>query len=468
MVIPLFMLSHFCVRISVIINNGEVMIKQVLTNILAGVVAGIFIGGCASMPPCPVVVESGDSAAEKTISAEAESAEFHEPVGVLAVEDALSAALLRNPQLAAYSFGVRAAEARIMQSRALPNPGVVVGVSEYDRGGAGYDSAETSLTLGQLFELGGKRRWRMRVAEAKGELAGWDYEEIKLAVFGETASRFMAVAAGQERVELAKAAEVLAVKTDRAVSERVNAGKEPPFHASKSSAELGIARMEVMQAENNLKVARKRLAAMWGGRRASFEKVKVDFENISKDVPSLESMLLKVSQNPALARQTAELRLRKAFLASEKAARVPDLHAFVGVQYFQEDSSDALSFGVGLPLPLFDRNRGNIAAAENAVRKAEEEQMAVAMRVETELSEAHSTLLSSYQRVEAVRTKVVPAMKQAFEAASEGYAQGKFGFLDMLDAQRGVVEANGLLIDALSDYHKALIDIQRITGSGIK
>jgi cobalt-zinc-cadmium efflux system outer membrane protein len=59
-------------------------------------------------------------------------------------------------------------------------------------------------------------------------------------------------------------------------------------------------------------------------------------------------------------------------------------------------------------------------------------------------------------------------MEQAFAAAHDGYQQGKFGFLDILDAQRGLFEAKGALVDALSDYHAALTDIQRVTGTNIE
>jgi cobalt-zinc-cadmium efflux system outer membrane protein len=59
-------------------------------------------------------------------------------------------------------------------------------------------------------------------------------------------------------------------------------------------------------------------------------------------------------------------------------------------------------------------------------------------------------------------------MEEAFNAAHAGYTQGKFGFLDMLDAQRGLFEATGELVDALADYHVALAEIQRLTGTGIE
>jgi len=74
-------------------------------------------------------------------------------------------------------------------------------------------------------------------------------------------------------------------------------------------------------------------------------------------------------------------------------------------------------------------------------------------------------LTTARDRVAALRTKVLPAMEQAYEAAYAGYQQGKFGFLDMLDAQRGLFEARGALVDALQAYQIALIDIQRLIGT---
>jgi cobalt-zinc-cadmium efflux system outer membrane protein len=176
----------------------------------------------------------------------------------------------------------------------------------------------------------------------------------------------------------------------------------------------------------------------------------------------------RLSLNPDLARWETELELRRAVVSSEKAARVPDMQASVGYLQYEEDGTDALAFGVGLPLPLFDRNQGNIAAATHELSKAEAERSAAELALATELGETHAALTAAHQRVATLQGKVVPVMEGAFEAAHEGYRQGKFGFLDMLDAQRGLFEAKGALVDASSDYHSALIDIQRITGTSIE
>jgi cobalt-zinc-cadmium efflux system outer membrane protein len=439
-----------------------------------GGLAGVLITGCAATGRLSTIPEArplgaqypstgqpGQQRGEVTPKSSA-------PTGELKLEQALATALLRNPDLEAFSYEVRAAEARILQARVLPNPELELELEEYDRGGEGFDSSETAVVLGQLFELGGKRRWRTRVAEAESELAGWDYESMRLDVFTETAQRFTAVIAAQKRVDLSRSAVELAEKTSNAVSERVKAGKEPPLQASKSEAELEMARMDALEAENALGIARKKLAAMWGAEQADFEMAAGSLDRVLGAIPSLAALRSRLSRNPDLARWEVELRLRQATLSSERAARIPDLQASVGYQKFEEDGTDALAFGVGVPLPLFDRNQGNIAAAGHELSKAEAERSATELTLAAELAETHASLTGSRQRVITLRDKVVPAMEQAFGAAHEGYKQGKFGFLDMLDAQRGLFEAKGALVDALSDYHTALTEIQRITGTSIE
>lgn len=393
--------------------------------------------------------------------------EFPAPEEAISLDVALSLALMRNPELAAFSYDVRAAEERVLQSRKLPNPELEVEVEEFDRGGESFDSAETSLALGQLIELGGKRHWRMRMADAEGELAGWDYESKRLGVFAETTKRFMAIVAAQRRLELAQSAVEVAEKTAHAVGERVKGGKEPPLQASKASAELEMTRLMAQEAESTLAVKRKRLAAMWGTEVPHFQIAEGDLNGILKSVPRLDSLRSRLPANPELARWDAELRRLEAALSSEKAGRVPDLQARIGVQRFEEDGTDALTFGIRVPLPLFDRNQDNIAAARYELAKAQAERKAAQTTLATELAEAHADLTSAHRRAVTLRSKVVPAMEEAFNAAHAGYSQGKFGFLDMLDAQRGLFEATGELVDALADYHTTAAKIEGLTGQSL-
>ncbi len=434
---------------------------------LAALLAGCASSGGYSAMPTPRPLGSaytpGDAAADVTVTATNPAIP-----DVLQLTDALALALRGNPELAAFAYEVRAAEARVLQAGLLPNPELELAVDEVDRDGAGFDSAETGVTLGQLFELGGKRRWRKRIAEAEGELAGWDFEAKRLDVYAGTAQRFTAVLTAQERLELARSGVALAEQVNRAVSQRVEAGKEPPLQASKSAAELELARLEANEAGNALGNARRKLAAMWGAQQADFASVNGKLSEVMPTVPTLDTLRPHLAENPDLARWETELRLGQAALSAEKAARIPDIEGSVGFVQYEEDGTEALAFGVGLPLPLFDRNQGNIAAAKHGLAKAEAERAAAEISLSTELAEAHALLIGAHQRVTALRDKVVPAMEAAFQAAHAGYQQGKFGFLDMLDAQRGLFEAKAALLDAQGGYQAALIDIQRLTGTDIE
>ena len=356
----------------------------------------------------------------------------------------------------------------MLQAGLPPNPELGLEIDEVVRDGAGFDSAETAVVLGQMFELGGKRRWRQRIAQAEGDLAGWDYESKRLDVCAETARRFHAVLAAQARLELARSAVELAEKTKRAVAERVEAGKEPPLQASKSQAEWEMTRLDAADAAETLAAVRRQLAASWGSQQAAFAQVQGNLDRMVKTVPPLEALRPLLAQNPDLARWETEWRLRRATLASAKAARIPDLQGSVGFVQYEEDGTDALAFSVGLPLPLFDRNQGNIAAAIHDLGKAEDERRAAALALANGLAEAHAALRIAHKRVSVLRGMVLPAMEQAFQAAHEGYEQGKFGLLDVLDAQRSLIETQAALLDAQNGYHRAVIEIQRLTANNME
>lgn len=391
-----------------------------------------------------------------------------EPTGTLLLEEALEQALMKNPALAASSHRVQAAAAHRLQAALLPNPELVLELEEVDRAGMGWDSSESTIAIAQELQLGGKRRRRTDMAQAESELAGWDYETRRLNVYTGTTRRFVAVVAAQRGLDLARSMVGVAEETHRAVTERVNAGKEPRLQASKAEAELEVARIGQTDAENQLEVARRRLAATWGGESAKFEHAEGALDDVLDAIPPQHLLEPLLDRNPDLARWEAELRLRQAALSAAKAERVPSVTAAVGYHQYEEDGTDAFSFGVGLPLPLFDRNQGEIAAEKHRLAQAEAERRAILTALSTELAAAHTGLVSAHGRVLALREKVVPAMEEAFEAASGGYRQGKFGFIDMLDAQRGLFETHAALLEALEDYHAAAIDIQRATGTGLQ
>ncbi len=388
-----------------------------------------------------------------------------EPTDVLTLRQALSLALLKSPELAAFSWEVRAGEARRLQAGLLPNPQVDISAEEF--GGSGsrsaYNAAETSILLSQLVELGGKRAKRTEVAAIQGSLAGWDYESKRLDVFTDTTKAFVETLAAQSRFALARESFGLAKQVFQTVSERSLAGKVSPLEVTKAKVALSISRISLERTKRELETARKSLAATWGSYSTAFTRAEGSFETIN-EVPPLNHLLQQVNRNPDIARRKIETELRRARVNLEKSEKIPNLTIGAGLRRFEETDDSALIFELSLPLLLFDRNQGNILEAKHNLAKALEENRATNVRIIANLGQTHQVLSSSYLEAVTLKNDVLPGAYSAFNAAREGYKQGKFGYLDVLDAQRTLFETKAGYIAALAEYHKAMADAERLIG----
>ena len=119
---------------------------------------------------------------------------------------------------------------------------------------------------------------------------------------------------------------------------------------------------------------------------------------------------------------------------------------------------------LSIPLPIFDRNQGTILEARYQLAKAGEDRRTAEVRVLTDLAATYAELSSAFTEATTLNNEVLPGAQGAFEAFSEGYRQGKFGFLDVLDAQRTLFEARGQYLEALATYHRAVAEMERLIG----
>jgi len=393
------------------------------------------------------------------------SLQFEDPKGDLSLRQALSLAIMKNPELAIFSWEVRAKEALTLQAGLLPNP--EVGVETENFGGSGafqrFNASESTIQLSQLIELAGKSSKRRRVAALERDLAGWDYETKRLDVLTNVTKSFIDVLTAQERLKVTEELVRLAEQVFTTVSERVKAGKVSPVEETKAKITLASNRIELERTKRVLKASRKNLAATWGSVSPAFKNVTGDFDVISP-IPSDEEITYRISMNPDIARWAVEMKQRRAAVKLEEAMRIPDLTISSGVRRLNETNDNVFVLGVSIPIPIFNINQGGVLKARYRLAKVEEERRAARVRVHTALAETYQTLSAAFSEVTALKNDVLPGAQSAFEAASEGYRQGKFGFLDVLDAQRTLVKARSQYIEALNAYHKSVADVERLIG----
>ncbi len=390
-----------------------------------------------------------------------------EPTGTLTLERAVEHALVRNPELAATSWGVGAAEARVAQAALRPNPELEIEIEEFGGTGdaQGFDAATTTLAFGHEVELGGKRALRTEVARVERRLAAWDREAKRLDVIAEASAAFVEVVAAQQMLGVAGENARLAERTLEVASERVAAGKVPEIEEVQARVELASSRIELARARRTLVMAREALAETWGSGEPRFGVADGDLTAAGR-VPALDGLLTRAAGAPEIARLADEIALREASLAAERAEATPNLGVSVGVQRLEESGDTAFMLGVAIPLPLSDRNQGGIAAAERELSGALEERRAAVVAATAALRRAHHRLASAHEEAESLRSEVLPGARKAFDVAEEGYRSGKFEYLAVLEAQRALSDARAQYVEAAAERRLAAVEVERLAGPG--
>ncbi|GJL77827.1 MAG: outer membrane protein CzcC [Nitrospinaceae bacterium] len=388
-----------------------------------------------------------------------------DPTKSITLQKALSLALLKDPELEAFSAEQRAREARALQSGLLPNPQFDILVEDAAGSGNfnGFSQSQTTIQLSQLIELGGKRGARLRADDLSGELAGWDYETKRMDVLTQVSKAYVDVLKAQEKVLLAQNLEGLGEKFLNAVTERVKAGKVASLEKTKAEITVSSMRIKLAKEKRALKIARRNLSIHWENNQPAFESALGDLFAISP-LPSLEQLMDRLADNPDLQRWGTELEQRQAVLDREFSKRIPNLNLIGGFRRIEETDDNTLIFGFSIPLQLFDRNQGAISEAHHKLAKVNAEKRAAELKVTKTLLEAYNTVDFSHSQVIEIKTNILPGAQKAFDGVNEGYRFGKFGYLDVLDSQKIFFEAQGQYLEALATHHKAVADVERLIG----
>ncbi len=390
------------------------------------------------------------------------------PTDSVSLREAVALALLRSPSLAAFAWESRASESLLLQAGARVNP--VVGVAAEDIGAGSAGSVgqaaqpQTTVTLSQLIELGGKRTARRDLATRNRDLAAWDYETARMDVLTRVTRAFIDVLVAQRLVALTEQTTRLVSEVQQSVGARVVAGVVSPIEETKANVALAASRVESNRARRLLESSRAQLAAAWGARDASFAGARGTLETIP-ELPPLTALRELIANNPDVSRWNAEIAQRSALLAVEQARRVPDVALGAGYRRYTDTRVGAYVVEASIPLPIFDRNRGATDAAQNRLGKAYEERGAVEARAWAQLADAYGALAAAHDEITVLRATVFPGSQEAFDRISEGYRLGRFAYLDVLDAQRTLIAAGSQYLRALAEYHKAVADIERLIGA---
>lgn len=273
---------------------------------------------------------------------------------------------------------------------------------------------------------------------------------------------FVEVAANQEALNLARDQTKIAEEVYKAVAAKVEAGKVSQIQQNKAGIALAMAQINWEKAATDLAKSKFRLTTLWDESSSCFEKVDFPFYEIYPP-SSIEECLTNLRENPELLRSHMEHLSANQNLNLEKASAIPDFTMTVGYKTLQETKEKGLIFGAAIPIPIYNRNQGNIQKARAEVQKSYDQYIALELALENKLSSAHKELFRSYNEAQRIESTVLKAAIESFELSKEGYMEGKFEYLEMLDAQKTLFEVREGHIKAILNYHRSLADIEYLT-----
>jgi cobalt-zinc-cadmium efflux system outer membrane protein len=377
----------------------------------------------------------------------------------LTLDMALTQALNQHPRLRAAQRGLEASEGAMVQSRARPNPELA-----YSQEDTRSSTRSSTVQWNQTLEVGGKRAARMRAAEKGRDLSQSELDAARANLLADVRMAFLGLLTAQQRSALAAQTLDIARNAREAAAKRVVAGKAAPLEENRARVAEAGAQLEQSQAQANQRVARKQLQSLMGETPLAFGEAQGALDALPA-VPDSQTLEQQLEQAPALQQARATVEQSRATADLERAKRLPDPTVSLGVKRAQDTARNQLVFGVSIPLPLLDSNRGNQLQALRLADQAEEQLQATRLELQAQLYAARQALEASRQQAALLSTQVLPTAQAAYEAASKGFALGKFGYLDVLDAQRSWFDVRTQYLDQLLATHRAAADIDRLLGN---
>lgn len=405
-------------------------------------------------------------------------------------QTALQRALASNPRLTAAARDMGIASGLRVQAAAMPNPelsfeldnafgsrnGQITqsGAQAGDIGNSNNDNkakdyrglraAETTLQIGQLIELGGKRDARIAVGIAGEKAAFWQYRAAELDLLTETASAFVLVVALQRKIEIFDEQIAAFEPLLPLLEKRVREGASSPAETLRAKAAADMYRVDRTRSQTQLDVARRELSTLMGETSPSFARAIGRLGATGRPAP-LKRVIAAIEANPQLARWTATIAQRDAELVSARLKAIPDVRIYAGWRHYNETNDNGVRLGLSMPLPIFDRNVGNIAAAEASADKSAAELSNARLTLIGMAGRAHSTIAGAQSEIRQLHEKVIPEARGAADAVFAGYAQGRFSLLEVLDSRNLLIQVLLREQDAQQTFHIAVATLEGLMGS---
>lgn len=384
---------------------------------------------------------------------------------VLSVEYYEQTALASNPAVAEAAANLEAAKWRCYQARLRNNPSAGYTASEVgNEGQAGQQGFYVQQTVTPR-----RKRWsRIDVAAREVEVASQQLAIQQQRVLTDVRRRFIAVVIAQTRIDTMQRLLEVSTKAADSAQRLFASGETPKADYLQTRLDADRMRLELLSARQQLDRNWRSLNAVAGMRNSGpAQPLTADIDNVVHFISYDEALPALLQASPEVAKAMANIQRARSEVHRQRMEVIPDVTANVSVQYDNATQYTVTGIQAGMPLPILDRNQGNIGSACSQLTAAQQQLERLELRLQQDLASAHADYANAYQRVMEYQKGLLPSSKETRDLVVRAFQQGEIGFLQLLNAQRTFFQVSLDYLDELENYwaRSYEIDGMLLTGS---
>ena len=376
----------------------------------------------------------------------------------LSLPDLIRMTAERHPRLAQVALTVEAARGRAVQAGLYPNPTVRVNGDELgDRTGTG--GIWTAPSVSQEIVTAGKLRLSRAVALKEVDQASLTLIQERYRLFTEVRQNYFDLVMLDRRAEILGELVKLGEQSVQTAAKLVEAKEAPRSDLGQLEVDLERYRAELEATQQALPAAFRRLAASVGVNDLPDTPIIGSFEAPLPEYDLEQVRVYVLGIHPEI--RSAQIGVERARLALRRAQvePIPNVTLSAGYTRQNENQSDDWNVGVSVPVPVWNRNQGNVLAAQSEVGQAVQQVGLVQNDIVSRLAAAFGTYAAARKRADRYRTTIVPKARENYQLFQKAFQGGQADYLRVLLAQRSVAEANLEYVKSMGEMWRSASEV---------
>ena len=372
-------------------------------------------------------------------------------------------ALQSNPTIPQAAALVQQQQGLMRQAGLYPNPQAGYLRTDPDQSG---QSQTSGVFLSQEIVTAGKRRLAVQAEGQDVQIRRWQVTAQQARVLNDLRVRFYEVLGAQQAVQAATDLVGLAAEGVRVAEQLLqgNRGSQPDVLQAK--IQLTLIQTSLQDAQYRHRSAWKQMANIIGIPDLPLAPLAGRLEDGIPDLDEKESLQRLLATSPLLRAQESEIRAARYEVQLARAQAVPNVNVQVVAQRDHIMKFSSVSTLVALPVPFFNRNQGNILNAQGVLLQQQKEYERLRLALTDQLVASFRSYLTLRAQAQRLAKEVLPLAKQNLDLTTQGYKLGRIDFLRVLNARQSYFQANLAYVDALTELHKIVVQIEGLQLTG--